>query len=186
MRTKILRNILLVGVIGIVGCRSANYAGPEASTNSSPAIDIGPGAVYLSDIPFKKGIYVTEAVKRECSLGPKLSRLIRSYGDKYRVSVINDAKPKKGDKILDIEIIHVNGVGGGAWTGSKAVVIEGKLKQNGKVLASFRGSRTSGGGAFSGFKGTCAILGRCVKSLGRDVARWLRNPVMDASLGEGG
>ena len=41
----------------------------------------------------------------------------------------------------------------------------------------------AGGGAFGGFKGTCSILGRCIKAIGADIAKWLANPTMDAMLG---
>ena len=41
----------------------------------------------------------------------------------------------------------------------------------------------AGGGAFGGYKGTCSILGRCIKTLGSDIAKWLANPTMDAKLG---
>jgi len=37
---------------------------------------------------------------------------------------------------------------------------------------------------FAGFKGTCSIMGRCVKALGRDVAEWLQSPSKGAVLGD--
>jgi len=57
------------------------------------------------------------------------------------------------------------------------------LKENGEVIGSFTGARYSGGGAFGGFKGTCAILGRCIETLGKDIATWLKDPTMNAMLG---
>ena len=42
----------------------------------------------------------------------------------------------------------------------------------------------TGGGAFGGYKGTCAILGRCVKAIGKDVGEWLLAPKMNAKLGD--
>ena len=38
--------------------------------------------------------------------------------------------------------------------------------------------------AFATFKGTCSILGRCVKALGRDVSEWLQHPSERAVLGD--
>ncbi|NQV86958.1 MAG: hypothetical protein HQ492_07775 [Woeseiaceae bacterium] len=35
----------------------------------------------------------------------------------------------------------------------------------------------------TGAKGTCSILGRCVKTLGSDIATWLQNPTMNAMPG---
>ena len=44
--------------------------------------------------------------------------------------------------------------------------------------------RGGGGGAFGGYKGTCAILGRCVQAIGKDVGGWLLAPSMNAKLGD--
>jgi hypothetical protein len=86
--------------------------------------------------------------------------------------------------VLTIEIVNVHGTGGGAYSGAKSVVIEGTLQENGKVIGTFEGSRYSGGGFWGGFKGTCSILGRCVKALGNDVAIWMENPYKGAKLGD--
>ncbi len=40
------------------------------------------------------------------------------------------------------------------------------------------------GGLFAGFKGSCSVLGRTVKAIGKDIAEWLVNPVLDADLGD--
>lgn len=37
-------------------------------------------------------------------------------------------------------------------------------------------SRSSTGGAFSAFKGTCEILDRVAVALGKDVAKWVSQP----------
>jgi hypothetical protein len=63
-------------------------------------------------------------------------------------------------------------------------MIKGSLSQRGKMLGDFKARRYSGGGMFGGYKGTCAILGRCVKTLGRDVAEWLAHPASQAVLGD--
>jgi hypothetical protein len=57
------------------------------------------------------------------------------------------------------------------------------LTKNGKKLGDFKARRYSGGGMFGGYKGTCAILGRCVRTLGSDVAKWLSHPKSKAMLG---
>ncbi len=40
------------------------------------------------------------------------------------------------------------------------------------------------GGFMGAYKGTCALLGRCTKTLGKDIAEWLKNPVNNATLGD--
>ena len=36
-------------------------------------------------------------------------------------------------------------------------------------------TRNSGGGFGGGYKGSCSVLGRCTKALGKDIAGWLRD-----------
>lgn len=56
--------------------------------------------------------------------------------------------------------------------------------KSGKVLLlEITGAQASGGGMFGAYKGTCAILGRCVKTLGSDIAKWLQHPSRDSRLG---
>jgi hypothetical protein len=86
-------------------------------------------------------------------------------------------------QIPTMEIEEVQGVAGGAWSGAKSVVGKGSLSQKGKLLGDFRARRYSDGGMFGGYKGTCAILGRCVKTLGKNVAEWLAQPTFQAVLG---
>ena len=139
-----------------------------------------------SDIPFSEGIQVRDAIRNECTLGVKLSDFIKEYGSDYDLNIqqLADIANEQG-KVLHVEISDVTGAGGGAWSGPKFVTIKGSLTENGTEVGTFRASRHSGGGAFGGFKSTCAILGRDVKALGKDVAKWLKSPTMDAALGDG-
>ncbi len=168
---------ILVGVVAAAGCKSQNIR---------PATQVDKTPVYMGQhVPFKKGMIVRDAVRKECDLGGKLATHINNYGRQYHLNMVKAGKAKKSARILKVEIINVHGSGGGAWSGAKSVAIEGKLLDNGKVIGTFRGQRSSGGGAFAGFKGTCSILGRTVKALGSDVGLWLQNPIMGASIGEG-
>jgi len=136
-------------------------------------------------MPFKKGVPVPKAVRAKCRLPEKLSLFVQKYSKKSAdIKVVDgDLKDIEG-KVLDIKIINVRGPGGGAYTGVKYVAVKGELKENGKVISSFIGARYSGGGFYGGFKGTCSILGRCVKAIGKDVGKWLRNPKDGARLGD--
>lgn len=66
------------------------------------------------------------------------------------------------------------------------MTVHGELRENGEITGTFTATRYSTGGAFGGFRGTCSILGRCVKTLGSDIAKWLKRPTMDALLGNAG
>jgi hypothetical protein len=62
--------------------------------------------------------------------------------------------------------------------------VRGKLYQDGKEIGAFTGRRNSMGGAFGGFKGSCSVLGRTVKALGKDIAQWLVQPAKGSQLGD--
>lgn len=179
MKKFILYGFLLV-IVAAAGCGGQRIR---------PAADVDTTPIYMGkQIPFKHGISVRQAVRRECHLEDKLASFIHHNAGAYHLNIVqgdNHGKSDSSGRILNIEIIAVRGAGGGAWSGAKMVAIEGSLKDHGKVIANFVGSRSSGGGAFGAYKGTCSILGRTIKALGQDVASWLQHPVMGASIGEG-
>lgn len=176
MKKKFVLYGLLLVVVVAAGCRSQRIR-PAELVDKTP--------VYISDfVPFKKGIFVRDAIRQECKLGEKLSTFINNYGKKYHLNMVKGGKRDKSARLLKVAISNVQGFGGGAWSGAKVVMIEGELLKNGEVIATFRGRRSTGGGAFAAFKGTCSLLGRTVKALGSDVALWLQNPVMGAHIGE--
>lgn len=138
----------------------------------------------LSPVPFAEASGASSDVKASCTLDTRLPGFIEAAargGVKVVVGSASAADAK--GKVLHLEITNVLGTGGGAWSGAKSVTVRGELKENGKVIGSFTAARFSGGGAFGGFKGTCAILGRCIQTLGKDIARWLEEPTMNAMLG---
>lgn len=147
----------------------------------------GDGTLTLEKkAPYTKGLNVPDAVRAECGLEQKIPEFVQEFANKGfdKVVLADTVSAKTAGKALSMKITDVTGTGGGAWSGPKHVTIEGTLWQNGKVAGTFRASRYSGGGAFGGYKGTCAILGRCAKALGKDVATWAIAPSMDASLGD--
>jgi hypothetical protein len=137
-----------------------------------------------NSFPFAEGSGASSKVKSSCKLETKLPNFIRSAA-KNGVTVQITTEPLENveGKILYIEFTHILGTGGGAWSGPKTVTVHGELRENGEIIGTFTATRYSTGGAFGGFKGTCSILGRCVKTLGSDIALWLQNPTMDAMLG---
>lgn len=144
------------------------------------------GAVTIvSPVPFAESSGATSNVKADCTLETRLPKFIEDYSKKGVAVVIgDDPGDASSGKVLRLEFTNVHGPGGGAWSGPKLVTVEGTLTDNGEVIGSFIGTRYSGGGAFGGYKGTCSILGRCIKALGKDIAAWLKNPTMDALLGD--
>lgn len=192
MKFKFLSLILL---FGFYGCASTNNKStPSVSQASSSPIRHGnSGTLFIHQIRFKEDAYIRDAVKKECNLDGKLTRFIDENASIQFTQIITDSTSIPANaQILTIEIEHVES-GGGGWSGRRGlfggrggnmVGISGKLTQKGKLLGDFKGARYSGGGAFGGFKGICAILGRCVRTLGKDVAEWLVHPSSKATLGD--
>ncbi len=139
----------------------------------------------ISPVPFAEGSGATGAVKSDCTLETRLPKFIESASKRgVKVSIGADPGENAAGRVLYLEFANVHGPGGGAWSGPKLVTVHGTLKENGEVVGTFVATRYSTGGAFGGYKGTCSILGRCIKAIGKDVAAWLRNPTMDAALGD--
>ena len=120
------------------------------------------------------GAGVGDAIKRDCSLESVMgSHAFESVSKKFPGSErVEKAEGAQG-KVLKLTITSVVGAGGGAWSGPKSMTVRAELVQSGKVVASTVKSRTSGGGAFGGMKGTCQIFERVMTTLGSDVAAWL-------------
>ena len=134
--------------------------------------------------PYEKDLPVPTAVKAECALETKIPEFVEeaAKGNFDTINMID--MPSANGKHLSMKITGITGLGGGAWSGPKHITIDGTLTENGKVVGTFQATRYSGGGAFGGYKGTCSILGRCAKALGKDVANWLEQPSMNARLGD--
>jgi len=155
-------------------------------------IIIGTGSAVAGDIqvaattPFSENGAIREAVKNECQLQTKLPGFVKEFADSYGVDVtLTEKTPSKSKgKVLVLEITGVSGGGGGAWSGAKSVQAKGELFENGKSIGNFTVSRYSGGGMFAAYKGTCSIMGRCVKTMGKDIATWLQHPTKNARLGD--
>jgi len=123
-------------------------------------------------------------VQSECTLQTRLPQFIKDYAKGVKVVLAEEVSDSTEGKVLHVEIVNVVGTSGGAWSGAKSVTVKGELTEDGEVIGTFIASRYSGGGAFAGMKGTCSILGRCIKAIGSDIGKWLTKPTMDAALGD--
>ena len=146
----------------------------------------GQSVTISQELEFTETSGASDNVKAECTLQTRLPQFIKDYAKKMNVVLAEDVSDSTEGRVLHIEIVNVVGAGGGVWSGAKSVTVHGKLTENGEVIGTFTARRYSGGGAFGGYKGTCSILGRCIKALGSDIAKWLANPTMDAKLADAG
>lgn len=136
-------------------------------------------------VTFLPGIKMNDVIREQCLLPEKLSGYVRDNAlSQYEHVVIDASRVPSGADVLKIQIIKVLAPKGGGWSGPKFLTVKGSLKRRGSVIGSFTGKRTSMGGAFGVFKGTCGILGRCARTLGQDIAQWLQTPRKNSTLGE--
>ena len=152
---------------------------------ASPAI----AEVYTvaSVTPIADDSGATAEVKSECMLDTRLPNYIAAAAEPG-VEVVISTEPldEAAGKVLKLEIIRANEVGGGlSYKRPARVAVRGELVENGETIGSFVLMRqTLKTAKFDGFKGACAMLGRCLDLLSRDIAIWLQNPTIDARLGE--
>ena len=132
--------------------------------------------------PFADDSNATENVKRECKMEERLPKYLKSYAKKH-TEVVFSTEPLEGmeGKVLYMEFTHVFAPDGGGYSGAKSVEVEGELKENGEVIASFTVDRAA---LFGMTPGTCSMLKRVTKKIGQDIAGWLKTPEMDSMLGD--
>ena len=114
---------------------------------------------------------VGDAIKRECALESTTTSWVMD-ALKGRAERL-EGKGQQG-KVLKLTIVNVIGASGGAWSGPKTMTVRADLVEGGKVIGTTTKTRSSSGGAWGGYKSTCAIFGRVMKTLGSDIAGWVR------------
>jgi hypothetical protein len=162
--------------IGVFACAVAFCALPGAA-RAEGSIKL------LRSLGFAEESFVRPEVKSECKLESRLPQWIQEYahGNGIQVELV-DALPKSG-RVLEVQIADTIETGN-AWTGrQKGLEIRGRLFDGGELVGSFRGRRMTMGGFMGGYKGACSFFGRCAKTLGRDVADWLKAPAKDSMIG---
>jgi len=159
---------------------------PACSKRGSRPPMVGEGKISVVRLaPLVDPSAMPEDVRTECNPEEGLVNYIveEAKSEGFGVALVDSVEGTPG-VVLEVRILSVLATGGGAWSGPKQVRCEGQLTQDGNVIGSFRGQRTSGGGMYGGFKGTCSILDNCIQELGEDIAEWLIAPTMDGRLGE--
>ncbi len=180
---KLLPLFLMLFIVACAGNKTSEV--PESNELTSSA-GTGTGTLNIAPVIFAKDLEVRQAVRNECQLLTKLPAFIQSYANgQYAAINLQAANSRKAD-FLKIEIVDLPQYKKNVWAGrgGQWVTVKGTLSRRGKKTVSFKASRASMGGFMGAYKGTCALLGRCTKTLGKDIAAWLKNPVDKATLGD--
>lgn len=151
------------------------------------------GSVQAQDVSVASSIgYADEAeiasnIRSECTALPtQLSDFTREYaaGKGVTVHQVGEVSADMPGRVLVMRIDDAVSMGNAFIGHQKYSRISGELYQDGEQVAAFRGRRNSMGGAFGGYKGSCSVLGRTMRALGRDVGEWLADPQDGARLGD--
>lgn len=122
---------------------------------------------------------VVPAVKEECHiedmLATRVGEVLAKRG-KARNVTVSSSDDAAGASVLRLTITHVLGVGGGAWSGPKAITVKAELLREQEVQRQQKLNRWSTGGFWGAFKSTCSILDRAATSLARDLGKWAFDP----------
>lgn len=198
------RKILIVAV----ACLSAGYLAGCAQTGSSTteqpstqaptAATPSPAAPMSSARASSNVIFVSQEMRyadpamiampimTECRLPQQGVELLETAARREGFNLVRDdqaVKARRG-RALHVEITNVISSGNAFIGHSKQVMVRGRLFEDGKEVGNFQGMRTSMGGAFGGFKGSCSVLGRCLETLSKDITLWLKNPAKDSRIGQ--
>ena len=143
---------------------------PTIALADKSAIAISPAAAYANPGA------VANNIREECRLpeyqAEVVRRQIESLGMAVKV-VDKDQVPAEGRYLL-LRIENAVSSGNAFLGHRKSVVTSVKLFEDGKDVARSTFARDSMGGFGGGFKGSCAVLERCVDTLGSDIKRWLQ------------
>lgn len=120
---------------------------------------------------------IPENIRSECTgLGSTFSSYTKQFLEKYGYSVeLTDdiSETSKGTNIL-LTITNASSAGNAFMGHNKSVSMRADVIVDGKIVDTYKHTRNSRGGFGAGYKGSCAVLGRCAKALGKDVANWYK------------
>lgn len=130
---------------------------------------------------------IASNIRSECQLQTQLPAYIAEYAreeKKIETRFADAVSPDDAGRVLVLEIEEAVSRGNAFIGHQKFTRAKGTLYDNGQEIGNFVAQRYSMGGAFAGYKGSCSVLGRTVKAIGRDVAGWMAAPTRDAQLGD--
>jgi hypothetical protein len=131
---------------------------------------VSPSADYAADSS------VPENIKTECTLPAAQAESVLTALNAAGITAQaapTGAVPAKG-RFLKLEITSAVSAGNAFLGHRKQVTTAAHLFVNGKEIAQTTKTRDSGGGAFGGYKGACAVLHRCTNTLGKDITEWVK------------
>lgn len=128
--------------------------------------------VALMPVTIDPASQIPDAVREECRIDYQLQNDILAALQHYDPAAAATTDADKGDA-LRVTITYVLGIGGGSWTGPKAIAVKAEYLTDGKVAFTTKMRRRSGIG---GFRGTCTLLDGASRGLAKKLAKWAQRP----------
>ncbi len=178
--------IALLAIAIVAGCQGPprpgmNRGGADRASTVSETAKV----VYLDSKATFGDTVSPDAM--QCPIDAQVMKHIQIFASKQNIKVILNGKPGPTDTILKISITEVVSFDGM----SQSMVISGTLSEAGNIIASYKAARQSSGssrgfGYRRGYAGgnVCTTLNYCAKTLGKDTASWMVNPIDGAMLGD--
>jgi len=151
----------------------ANFAAAPAYANDMVLVP--------SSIPYQKEGTAKENIRRECTWNTTMPQYLAKKSD-GRVQVAEKNIDTANDRKLMLVATHLHVIGGGSFSGPKWLSLEGKLFEKGKLIGNFDARRQTIRGSFK----TCGTLESLSEEIGDDILEWLKNPGLNAKLGDAG
>lgn len=133
--------------------------------------------VHIAEsIPYQDESVIDHRITSECTaIGSIMSESLAEAAQNKGVEIVRaEDRPDGKSDYAKIEIVNAVSYGNAFIGHAKGITVSAELFRNGKSVHKTSFNRNSGGGFFGGFKGSCAVLNRTAKVLGRDMAVWLK------------
>jgi len=132
-------------------------------------------------IPYQSDDVAKEAVRKECNWNSTMPSYMAAKSD-GRVKVAEQNLDAVTGKKLVLVATHLHAIGGGGWTGPKWLVLSGKLMQGNKLVGNFEVRRQT----IRGSMRACSTLETLSEEITEDILKWLKEPGLNAKLGDAG
>lgn len=128
----------------------------------------------ITPIKYVEGNTVRDSIKAECGLPNLTEAYILNQAARDGLSMKSVSTSNDIGNAMRVSISDVNGIAGGIYTGTKAVVLHTDLLKDGKVIASEDFDLHTHGASFGGlYGGSCFIFNKLVKKFAIVNVRWV-------------
>ncbi len=162
--------------ITFIGCSSSEgFKRNKAPSGTGEKISGKINIQSYSD--YRDAEVIMPNIRKECSqVNTNIAKSAKLNGKTRNINIVPVKKVNIKAKGNNVRVEILNAVStGNAFVGhNKHMIVKAYLYKNGKLVDDIRVKRTSGGGMFAGFKGSCAVLNRISKKIGEDIAVWLK------------